>query len=174
VDHPVLGWKPPACLPGHWTTNATVPLAGAAEIDDAVTSGRDAQCAWMSVTVDRRRDMLFDLADVVHDHVDELAVLNVHDYAVPISFAGTAHLLEWFLRHFAGYVDKPHGTSSPVNGSFDVNLIEREPYGVVGVIAPWNGALAVAASCLAPALAAGNAVVLKTVGTSAVGRVAVR
>ena len=70
-------------------------------------------------------------------------------------------MLEWFLRHFAGYVDKPHGVSSPVNGSFDVNLIEREPYGVVGVIAPWNGSLAVAASCVAPALAAGNAVVFK-------------
>ena len=109
----------------------------------------------------RRRDLLIDLADVVHEHLDELAALNVHDYAVPISFAGTAHMLEWFLRHFAGYVDKPHGTSSPVNGSFDVNLIEREPYGVVGVITPWNGALAVAASCVAPALAAGNAVVLK-------------
>ena len=53
-------------------------------------------------------------------------------------------LLERFLRHFAGYVDKPHGASTPVNGSFDVNLIEREPYGVVGVITPWNGALAVA------------------------------
>ena len=115
----------------------------------------------MSLTVDRRRDLLIDLADVVHDHLDELAVLNVHDYAVPISFAGTAHMLEWFLRHFAGYVDKPHGISSPVNGSFDVNLIEREPYGVVGVITPWNGALAVAASCVAPALAAGNAVVFK-------------
>ena len=115
----------------------------------------------MALTVDRRRDLLIDLADVVHEHLDELAVLNVHDYAVPISFAGTAHLLERFLRHFAGYVDKPHGASTPVNGSFDVNLIEREPYGVVGVIAPWNGALAVAASCVAPALAAGNAVVLK-------------
>jgi acyl-CoA reductase-like NAD-dependent aldehyde dehydrogenase len=141
--------------------NATVLLAGAAEMDDAVTSARDAQRAWMSLTVDRRRDMLIDLADVVHEHLDELAVLNVHDYAVPISFAGTAHMLEWFIRHFAGYVDKPHGVSSPVNGSFDVNLIEREPYGVVGVITPWNGALAVAASCVAPALAAGNAVVLK-------------
>jgi acyl-CoA reductase-like NAD-dependent aldehyde dehydrogenase len=141
--------------------NVTVPLAGAADIDDAVASAREAQRAWMSLTVDRRRDQLIDLADVVHDHLDELALLNVHDYGVPISFAGTAHMLEWFLRHFAGYVDKPHGTSSPVNGSFDVNLIEREPYGVVGVITPWNGALAVAASCVAPALAAGNAVLLK-------------
>ena len=50
-------------------------------------------------------------------------------------------MLERFLRHFAGYVDKPHGSSTPVQGSFDVNLIEREPYGVVGVIAPWNGHL---------------------------------
>src|SRR6478609_6960103 len=144
--------------------NVTVPLAGEAEIDDAVTSAQDAQRAWMSLTVDRRRDVLIDLADVVHEHLDDLALLNVHDYAVPISFAGTAHMLEWFLRHYAGYVDKPHGASTPVNGSFDVNLIEREPYGVVGVITPWNGALAVAASCVAPALAAGNAVVLKPSG----------
>jgi len=80
---------------------------------------------------------------------------------VPISFAGNAILLERFLRHFAGYVDKPQGTSTPVTGSFDVNLIEREPYGVVGVITPWNGSLVVTGSCAAPALAAGNAVVLK-------------
>ena len=73
----------------------------------------------------------------------------------------TRILLEWFLRHFAGYVDKPHGATSPVTGSFDVNLIEREPYGVVGVITPWNGSLVVIGSCVAPALAAGNAVVLK-------------
>jgi acyl-CoA reductase-like NAD-dependent aldehyde dehydrogenase len=141
--------------------NFTVPLAGTAEIDRAVASAVQAQRAWTALTVDRRRDALINLADVVHEHLDELALLNVHDYAVPVSFAGTAHMLEWFIRHFAGYVDKPHGISSPVNGSFDVNLIEREPYGVVGVITPWNGALAVAASCVAPALAAGNAVVLK-------------
>jgi acyl-CoA reductase-like NAD-dependent aldehyde dehydrogenase len=115
----------------------------------------------MSLTVDRRRDLLIDLADVVHEDFDELARLNVHDYAVPISFAGHAILLERFLRHFAGYVDKPHGSSTPVTGSFDMNLIEREPYGVVGVITPWNGSLVVTGSCVAPALAAGNAVVLK-------------
>ena len=141
--------------------NATVALAGADGIDRAVASSRQAQREWSSLTVDRRRDLLIALADVVHAHLDELAALNVHDYAVPVSFAGTALLLERFLRHFAGYADMPHGRSTPVNGSFDVNLVEREPYGVVGVIAPWNGALAVAASCVAPALAAGNAVVFK-------------
>lgn len=147
--------------PATGAPNATVALAGGDEIDQAVDAARQAQRAWMALTVDRRRDALIDLADVVHEHLDELAALNVQDYAVPISYAGTARMLEWFLRHFAGYVDKPHGFSSPVNGSFDLNLIEREPYGVVGVIAPWNGSLAVAASCVAPALAAGNAVVFK-------------
>jgi acyl-CoA reductase-like NAD-dependent aldehyde dehydrogenase len=141
--------------------NTTVALASALEVDLAVAAAWAAQREWVAMTVDRRRDLLIDLADVVHEHLDELATLNVHDYAVPLSFAGTALLLERFLRHFAGYVDKPHGSSTPVNGSFDINLIEREPYGVVAVIAPWNGALAVAGSCVAPALAAGNAVVFK-------------
>ncbi|EUA13782.1 aldehyde dehydrogenase family protein [Mycobacterium xenopi 4042] len=115
----------------------------------------------MSYSVDRRRDLLIDLADVVHEHLDELSRLNVHDYAVPVSFAVNAVLLERFLRHFAGYADKPHGASTPVAESVDINLIEREPYGVVGVITPWNGSLVVIGSCVAPALAAGNAVVLK-------------
>src|SRR5262249_12481258 len=141
--------------------NAHIPLAGAAEIDRAVASAWDAHREWMSLTVDRRRDLLIDLADAVHENLGDLARLNVHDYGVPISFAGNAILLERFLRHFAGYIDKPHGTTTPVAGSFDVNLIEREPYGVVGVITPWNGSLVVTGSCVAPALAAGNAVVLK-------------
>jgi aldehyde dehydrogenase (NAD+) len=141
--------------------NAHIALAGADEIDRAVTSAWDAHREWMALTVDRRRDLLIDLADAVHENLDELSRLNVDDYAVPISFAGNAILLERFLRHFAGYVDKPHGATTPVAGSFDVNMIEREPYGVVGVITPWNGSLVVTGSCVAPALAAGNAVVLK-------------
>ncbi|MCX2714826.1 aldehyde dehydrogenase family protein [Mycolicibacterium sp. J2] len=148
-------------FPATGRPNATVPLAGAAEIDRAVGNSWDAHREWVSLTVDRRRDLMIDLADLLHEHLDEMALLNVQDYAVPISYAGTAVLLERFLRHFAGYADKPHGLSTPVNGCFDVNLVEREPYGVVGVIAPWNGALVVAASCVAPALAAGNAVVFK-------------
>ncbi|PRC44282.1 aldehyde dehydrogenase, partial [Mycobacterium sp. ITM-2017-0098] len=120
--------------------NAVVALAGPSEVAAAVRAGGEAQREWVSLTVDVRRDRLIGLADVIHQHLDELARLNVSDYAVPISFAGTAVLLERFLRHFAGYVDKPHGVSTPVNGSFDINLIERQPYGVVGIIAPWNGA----------------------------------
>ena len=141
--------------------NAHIQLAGADEIDRAVASAWDAHREWTSLTVDRRRDLMIDLADAVRENLDDLARLNVYDYAVPMSFAGNAILLERFLRHFAGYVDKPHGATTPVAGSFDINLVEREPYGVVGVITPWNGVIVVIGSCVAPALAAGNAVVLK-------------
>ena len=147
--------------PATGQSNATIVLAGAAEIDRAVASAREAQRQWVALTVDRRRDLLVDLADAVQEKFTELSTLNVHDYAVPISVAGNSVLLERFLRYFAGYADKPHGSTTPVTGSFDVNLVEREPYGVVGVIAPWNGALVVAGSCVAPALAAGNAVIFK-------------
>lgn len=147
--------------PGTGECNAAVALAGAEEMDLAVTVAKDAQRQWMALGVDRRRDALIDLADVVHKHLAELAELNTQDYGVPISYAGNAIMLEQFLRHFSGYIDKPHGSSTPVGGSSDLNFIEREPYGVVGIIAPWNGSMVVAASCVAPALAAGNAVVFK-------------
>ena len=63
--------------------NAIVALAGASEIDRAVACAWEAHREWSGLTVDRRRDLLIDLADVVHEHLDELAALNVHDYAVP-------------------------------------------------------------------------------------------
>ncbi|BCO42529.1 aldehyde dehydrogenase family protein [Mycobacterium paraintracellulare] len=147
--------------PGTGLPNASIPLAGRSEVDRAVDSAWDAHREWMSYPVDRRRDLLFALADVVRDHFAELSELNVHDYGVPIAVAGNSVLTERFLRYYAGYVDKSHGASTPVAGAFDVNIVEREPYGVVGVLAPWNGPLVVVGAAVAPALAAGNAVILK-------------
>ncbi|WP_297600495.1 aldehyde dehydrogenase family protein, partial [Mycobacterium sp.] len=147
--------------PGTGLPNAAIPLAGQSEIDTAVDSAWEAHREWISYPVDRRRDLLFALADAVRDHFAELTELNVHDYGVPISVAGNSVLTERFLRYYAGYADKTHGASTPVAGAFDVNIVEREPYGVVGVIAPWNGPLVVAGAAVAPALAAGNAVILK-------------
>src|SRR5881409_68712 len=62
--------------------NATIVLAGAAEIDLAVASAREAQREWLALTVDRRRDLLIDLADAVQENFNDLTTLNVHDYAV--------------------------------------------------------------------------------------------
>ncbi|MYR06731.1 aldehyde dehydrogenase family protein [Gordonia sp. SID5947] len=142
--------------------NATVTLAGFDEVDRAVAAAREAQREWMSLTTGRRRDILFDLADAVHAELDILGRLSVHDFAVPIRTApGHAMLAESFIRYYAGHVDKAHGENSPVSGRHDLNIIDREPYGVVGVIAPWNGPMVVVGLNVAPALAAGNAVILK-------------
>ena len=88
--------------PATGKSNAQVVLAGAQEIDQAVAAAKVAQRQWISLTAEQRRDLLINLADVVHEHLDELAALNVQDYAVPISYAGNAVLLERFLRHYAG------------------------------------------------------------------------
>jgi len=101
------------------------------------------------------------LADLVAAHAAEFAHINACDYGVPLAMAGNSVLTERFLRYYAGYVDKAHGLSTPVSGGFDVNIVEREPYGVVAVITPWNGPMVVIGLAVAPALAAGNAVILK-------------
>ncbi|OBG68283.1 aldehyde dehydrogenase [Mycobacterium sp. E3339] len=147
--------------PGNGRPNATVELAGRDEVDHAVAIAREAQRRWLILPVDQRRDLLLRLADLVAEQAPELARLNACDYGVPIAMAGNSVLTERFLRYYAGYVDKPHGLSTPVSGSFDVNIVEREPYGVVAVITPWNGPLVVIGLAVAPALAAGNAVILK-------------
>ena len=147
--------------PANGLCNAQISMAGEPEVDRAVESAWAAQRQWLSYPVDRRRDLLFDLADVIHDRFTELTELNVQDYGVPIAMAGNSFLTERFIRYYAGYADKAHGASAPVSGTFDVNIVEREPYGVVGVIAPWNGPLVVMGAAVVPALAAGNAVIIK-------------
>ncbi|WP_292988429.1 aldehyde dehydrogenase family protein [Mycobacterium sp.] len=155
--------------PGNGRCNASIPMAGDREIDAAVDSAWDAHRQWTYYHVDRRRDLLMNLADAVRDHFAELTELNVHDFGTPISMAGHSVLTEQFLRYYAGYADKAHGSNTPVSGAFDVNIVEREPYGVVAVIAPWNGPLVVIGAAVAPALAAGNAVILKPSELAALG-----
>jgi acyl-CoA reductase-like NAD-dependent aldehyde dehydrogenase len=142
--------------------NATIELAGDVEVDRAVKAAKEAQREWIAMTPARRRDLIIDLADAVKADVDRLARYNVHDFAVTyMTSPGHVMLAESFIRYYAGWVDKSTGSSTPVSDKFDVNLIEREPYGVVGIIAPWNGSMVVIGLNVAPALAAGNAVILK-------------
>jgi aldehyde dehydrogenase (NAD+) len=148
-------------FPGTGKVNATITMAGAEEIDRAVRSAAAAQKQWMAMTVEQRRDLLAALAEALDAAGAELAQLNVHDYAPPIAAAGNSSLAVKFFRYYAGWIDKVTGQTAPVTHSADINLIEREPYGVVGVIVPWNGPLVGIGMAVAPALAAGNAVVIK-------------
>jgi aldehyde dehydrogenase (NAD+) len=149
-------------FPGTGVVNATITMAGDEEVDRAVRSAAAAQRDWLAMTVVQRRDLMFDLAKAVQAAANELGELNVHDYGVPIAMGpGTAGLLATFLEYYAGWIDKFTGEIAPVTHSRDLNLIEREPYGVVGVIVPWNGPLVGIGMAVGPALAAGNAVVIK-------------
>ncbi len=148
-------------FPGNGQVNAVITMAGDEEIDRAVNSAAAAQRQWIVMTVEQRRDLLAALAAAVDAASDELAALNVHDYAVPIAMAANSSLAVKFFQYYAGWVDKATGQTSPVSHSADINLIEKEAYGVVGVIVPWNGPLVGIGMAVAPALAAGNAVVIK-------------
>jgi aldehyde dehydrogenase (NAD+) len=149
-------------FPGTGTVNAVIPMAGEEEVDRAVRSAAAAQREWLAMPPAQRRDLLLALAGAIRAATAELGELNVHDYGVPVSMAsGSVGLLASFFDYYGGWVDKATGQTAPTMHDHDVNMIEREPFGVVGVIVPWNGPLVGIGMAVAPALAAGNAVVIK-------------
>jgi aldehyde dehydrogenase (NAD+) len=137
-------------------------MAGTDEVSKAVARARLAQREWVAMSFDARRDSLLRLSDLAQSVEDEFVALSIRDKGVPrfISSIHPPQLVRW-LRYYAGWVDKQTGSVTPVSESTDLNLIERVPYGVVAVIIPWNGPLFGIAMAVVPALAAGNAVVLK-------------
>lgn len=148
--------------PANGRVNARVALAGPEDVDRAVTTGREAQAVWYAMTVDERRDALMRLADIVEGEADALVALSTSDNGVP-SFIGNVHppqLVRW-TRYYAGWIDKEVGQVTPTSNLHDVNFITHEPYGVVAVILPWNGPLFGISMGVIPALAAGNAVIVK-------------
>ncbi|WP_181783320.1 aldehyde dehydrogenase family protein [Pseudonocardia pini] len=152
----------PHVFPGDGRVNAEVAMAGPTEIDQAVASAAAAQKAWIALPVDLRRDMLLKLSDLIQAEIPALAALSVADNGVAsaISAVHPFWMARWF-RYYAGWIDKLAGQVPPVSYSGDLNIISEEPYGVVGVIVPWNGPMVMIGMAVAPALAAGNAVVIK-------------
>jgi acyl-CoA reductase-like NAD-dependent aldehyde dehydrogenase len=143
---------------------AQVARGGAADVDAAVASARAAleNPAWARMNPHQRSALLWRLADLVEEHADELATLETRDNGKPFFESRKVDLpsvVENF-RFFAGLADKVGGRTIPVSGPF-LNYTLREPVGVVGAIIPWNFPLNMASWKVAPALACGNAVVLK-------------
>ena len=141
---------------------AEVHEAGEEGVDAAVRSARDALGDWRDVDPHRRSELLWRLADLIEEHAGELAEIETRDNGKPTFESAKVDLpsvVENF-RYFAGWADKLSGETLPVSGPF-LNYTLREPVGVVGAIVPWNFPLSLAAWKLAPALACGNAVVLK-------------
>ncbi|MGY4279229.1 aldehyde dehydrogenase family protein [Streptomyces sp. M18.1] len=144
---------------------ATVPAASAADVDAAVARAARAQTAWAALAPGDRARLLRRFAAAVDDHLEELARLEVTEAGHTLGNARwEAGNVRDLLDYAAGGVERLTGRQIPVAGGLDVTLLE--PLGVVGVIAPWNFPMPIAAWGAAPALAAGNAVLLKPAETT--------
>ncbi|WP_225822054.1 aldehyde dehydrogenase family protein [Streptomyces naphthomycinicus] len=144
---------------------ATVPGADERDVDAAVRRAGRAQRTWAALAPADRARLLRRFAAVVDEHLEELARLEVREAGHTIGNARwEAGNVRDLLDYAAGGVERLAGRQIPVPGGLDVTILE--PLGVVGVIAPWNFPLPTAAWGTAPALAAGNAVVLKPAETT--------
>ncbi|MFF3939547.1 aldehyde dehydrogenase family protein [Streptomyces phaeofaciens] len=144
---------------------ATVPGAVEQDVDAAVHRARRAQRAWAAAAPADRARLLRRFAVVVDEHREELARLEVREAGHTVGNARwEAGNVRDLLDYAAGGVERLTGRQIPVPGGLDVTILE--PLGVVGVIAPWNFPMPIAAWGTAPALAAGNAVVLKPAETT--------
>ncbi|OBI09485.1 aldehyde dehydrogenase [Mycobacterium sp. E2462] len=138
----------------------SVELADAAAVDDAVRRAQAAQRRWARLAPAERAAALRDFAAVVDAHRGELAALEVANSGHPLASAQweAAHVRD-VLTFYAASPERLSGKQIPVAGGLDVTF--NEPLGVVGVITPWNFPMPIAAWGIAPALAAGNAVLVK-------------
>jgi acyl-CoA reductase-like NAD-dependent aldehyde dehydrogenase len=139
-----------------------VSIAGAVQIEAAAAAAVDAASVWWQMDGQDRSRLLRGAADAIRRHGAILGLADTLDVGRPIKDTATrdveraARLFEFW----AGTTDRLRGATVPVQPGF-TNVVVREPYGVVGAITPWNYPLTNAATKLAPALATGNAVVLK-------------
>ena len=139
---------------------AEVPRAGVEETDAAVAAAKAAFPAWRAVPPAERSALLRSCADVLEDRADNLARLEARNAGKPIGDArGEMAMVVETFRYYAGAPERLLGDTIPVAGGVDMTF--REPLGVVGLIVPWNFPLVIASWKVAPALAAGNTIVLK-------------
>ncbi len=139
---------------------AELERAGATEVDAAVSAAKAALPAWRALDPGPRAGKLRDLAEALQARLEELAVLEARNAGKAIADArGEMGMVCDTFRYYAGAPERLLGDTIPVAGGQAWTV--REPLGVVGLITPWNFPLTIASWKLAPALAAGNTVVLK-------------
>ena len=139
---------------------ARVPRAGVEEVEAAVARAKRAFGPWRAVSPGDRAALLHRLADALEERAGDLAVLEARNAGKPIADArGEMEMVVQTYRYYAGAPERLLGQTIPVAGGVDMTF--REPLGVVGLIVPWNFPLVIASWKVAPALAAGNTIVLK-------------
>jgi len=148
--------------PHDGTLITKVAEAKEADVDRAVAAAKDAFPAWGALPASERGHLLLKLADRIDECADELARLESLDTGHPIRDTQNLDVKRtaFCFRYFGGIADKLEGATIPVDKGF-LNYTNREPIGVVGQIVPWNFPLMFTSWKMAPALAAGNAIVIK-------------
>lgn len=141
---------------------AEVSMAGQADIDKAVQAAQQALPNWSRMAAMDRGRILLRLADLIEQNAEELARLESLDTGHPIRDSRMLDVPRTAVtyRYFGGMADKFQGEQIPVEAGF-LNYTLREPVGVVGQVVPWNFPLMFTSWKMAPALAAGNCVVMK-------------
>lgn len=139
----------------------TVQEADIKEVNDAVDAAEAAFPAWRDLGVDKRGEYLRKLSDLIREAIPELAKLETLSTGRPISLFPDGGVAADQFRYYADHAWSTQGTASTnTPGTFKMTV--KEPFGVVGLIIPWNFPLINFAGKMAPALAAGNTVVLKS------------
>jgi betaine-aldehyde dehydrogenase len=144
----------------------TVAQAGPEDADRAVGAAARAFEGWGARTPIQRAKILHRWADMIDEHADELALIETRDMGMAIGDARwCAHNAAAVMRYYAGAIDKLFGSTIPVDRE-GIVLTFREPIGVTALITPWNFPLNIGNWKTAPAIAAGNTVVLKPASLS--------
>ena len=139
-------------------------LAGPAEVDRAVTAASDAfrTGPWGKLSPTRRGRLLMKWGEVIAEHADRIATIETEQNGkLYAEMRAQARIAQDWLYYFGGLADKIEGAVIPLDRQSIFNYTLREPLGVVAVITPWNSPTFIAIMSLAPALAAGNTIVLK-------------
>ncbi len=141
---------------------ATLPVSSLADVTNVVERARRAfetNAQWRSPSV--RANALYEMARLLRENAEELALMECRDTGKPLAQGhDDVMMAASYFTYYAGWADKFGGRSIPLGGEF-VDYTVREPWGVCAQIIPWNYPLQVTARCAAPAMAVGNAVVLK-------------
>lgn len=151
--------------PATGRVNGTVLLCGPQEVDAAVAAAKAAFPQWRAISPDKRRRILQRIEELIEADIPELARLGSLELGQPTgTTTALAYLTAGWFGYYAGWADKIEGATIPPSPILrpGLNYTLPEPYGVVGIILTWNGPLLSVGMKVAPALAAGNCVVLKT------------
>jgi betaine-aldehyde dehydrogenase len=149
---------------------ASAPVSGAEDVDRAYTAAAAAFETWRETTPAERQRALLRLADLVEEHGDELVALESRNTGKPTGLTASEELPPMVdqIRFFAGAARMLEGKAAAEYMAGHTSFIRREPVGVIGQVTPWNYPMMMAVWKFAPALAAGNTVVLKPSDTTPV------